>query len=145
MRSDLNEGAGDAVIALWQRAVRLHREMSRAYDRIGEAQRGRPGDEGAIRKAQERADQLGRRYERICERIYKSEPRTLEGVLVKLRCATQCIRDTVPAGEDPERMCDIELRFVFALERDVARLSRAATNKTCVGSMGKAGELRALR
>ena len=43
-------------------------------------------------------------------------------MLAKLRCATRCIRDTVPEGKDPERVCDIELRFVFALERDVARL-----------------------
>ena len=28
----------------------------------------------------------------------------------------------MPEGKDPERVCDIELRFVFALERDVARL-----------------------
>ena len=114
--------AVETVITLWCRAVRLHREMSRAYERIGQTQRERPGDDGAIREAQQRADSLGRRYERLCERIYQAEPGTLEGVLAKLRCATRCIRDIVPEGKDPERVCDIELRFVFALERDVERL-----------------------
>ena len=118
--------AVETVITLCCRAVRLHREMSHAYDRIGETRRERPGDHGAIREAQQRADVLGRRYERLCERIYQAEPRTLEGVLAKLRCATRCIRDIVPEGKDPERGCDIELRFVFALERDVERLMTQA-------------------
>jgi hypothetical protein len=43
-------------------------------------------------------------------------------VLAKLRCATRCIRDALPPAVDPESACDIELRFVFALERDVTRL-----------------------
>jgi hypothetical protein len=43
-------------------------------------------------------------------------------VLAKLQCATRCIRDIVPIGRDPEQACDIELRFVFAVERDVRRL-----------------------
>jgi hypothetical protein len=47
---------------------------------------------------------------------------TLDEVLVKLRCATQCIRDILPERTDPEKACDIELRFVFAVERDVRRL-----------------------
>ena len=82
--------AVETVITLWRRAVRLHREMSHAYERIGQTQRERPGDDGAIREAQQRADVLGRRYERLCERIYQAEPRTLEGVLAKLRCAIRC-------------------------------------------------------
>ena len=128
--STYGEHAVERVTTLWQRAVRLHREMSRAYDRIGETRRDRPGDDGAMREAQERAEVLGRQYERLCERIYEAEPRTLEGVLAKLRCATQCIRDIVPEGKDPERVCDIELRFVFAVERDVERLVRALMKKT---------------
>ena len=116
----------ETVITLCCRAVRLHGEMRCAYDRIGQTQRERPGDDGAIREAQARADMLGRRYERLCERIYQAEPRTLEGVLAKLRCATRCIRDIVPEDQDPERVCDIELRFLFALERDVEQLVRAA-------------------
>ena len=40
----------------------------------------------------------------------------------RLRCATRCIRDIVPDERDPEQACDIELRFVFAVERDVRRL-----------------------
>ena len=120
MRWDDRESAGDALITLWQQAVRLHREMCLAYDRIGET-RERSGDDGALRAAQARAEALGRRYERLCERICQAEPRTLDGLLAKLRCATRCIRDTMPDGRDPERVCDIELRFVFALERDVAR------------------------
>jgi hypothetical protein len=130
--------AVETVITLCLRAVRLHREMSEAYDRIGRSQRERPGDDGAMREAQERADALGRRYERLCEQIYQAEPRTLEGVLAKLRCATRCIRDIVPEGKDPERLCDIELRFVFALERDVERLVRASMKKTYPSSIGKA-------
>src|SRR5215472_3598809 len=122
MRWDHRESPGDALTTLWQRALRLHQEMCLAYDRIGETQRERPGDDAALSQAQARAEALGRRYERLCERIYRAEPRTLEGVLAKLRCATRCIRDTLPEGRDPERVCDIELRFVFALERDVARL-----------------------
>jgi hypothetical protein len=82
--------AVETVIMLCCRAVRLHREMSRAYERIGQTQRERPGDDGAIREAQQRADALGRRYERLCERICEAEPRTLEGVLAKLRCAIRC-------------------------------------------------------
>ena len=121
MRGDYRESAGEGLITLWQQAVRLHREMCLAYDRIGET-RERSGDDGALLAAQARAEALGHRYERLCERIRQAEPRTLEGVLAKLRCATRCIRDTVPEGKDPERVCDIELRFVFALERDVARL-----------------------
>ena len=122
MRGDDRESAGEALITLWQRAVPLHREMSLAYDRIGETRRQQPGDDAALSQAQARAEALGRRYERLCERIRRSEPRTLDGVLAKLRCATRCIRDTVPEGKDPEHVCDIELPFVFALERDVARL-----------------------
>ena len=119
MRRDYRERAGEALVTLWQRAVRLHQEMTLAYDRIGDARRERPGDDAALSQAQARAEALGLRYERLCERICQAEPRTLEGVLAKLRCATRCIRDTVPEGKDPERVC--ELRFVFALERDVAR------------------------
>ena len=122
MRGDHRESAGDALITLWHQSVLLHQEMSFAYDRIGETRRERSGDDGALLAAQARAEALGHRYERLCERIRQAEPRTLEGVLAKLRCATRCIRDTVPEGKDPERVCDIELRFVFALERDVARL-----------------------
>ena len=122
MRRHHRESGGDALITLWHQAVRLHQEMSLAYDRIGETRRQQPGDDAALSQAQARAEALGRRYERLCERIYRAEPRTLEGVLAKLRCATRCIRDTVPEGKDPEHVCDIELRFVFALERDVARL-----------------------
>jgi hypothetical protein len=136
--SAYDEREVEAVIALWHRAVRLHCEMSHAYDLIGQTRRERPGDDGAIREAQERADVLGRRYERLCGRIYQAKPRTLEGVLAKLRCATRCIRDIVPEGKDPERLCDIELRFVFALERDVERLVRASIKKSYPFGIGKA-------
>jgi hypothetical protein len=110
--------------------------MSLAYDRIEDARRERPGDDAALSQAQARAEALGRRYERLCERIYRADPRTLEGVLAKLRCATRCIRDTVPEGKDPERVCDIELRFVFAVERDVARLIAQARRRTGKGPAG---------
>jgi hypothetical protein len=136
MRGDDRESAGDALITLWQRAVRLHREMSLAYDRIGETRRECSGDDAALLAAQARADALGQRYERLCERICRSEPRTLDGLLAKLRCATRCIRDTVPEGRDPERFCDIELRFVFALERDVARLMAESRRRGGKGPLG---------
>jgi hypothetical protein len=48
----------------------------------------------------------------------------------------------VPEGKDPERVCDIELRFVFALERDVARLiarARRRVNKSDPERMPKDG------
>jgi hypothetical protein len=126
MRCGNRERAGDALVTLWHQAVRLRQEMSLAYDRIGETRRERSGDDGALVAAQARAEALGHRYERLCERIRQAEPRTLEGVLAKLRCASRSIRDTVPEGKDPEHACDIELRFVFALERDVARLIAGA-------------------
>ena len=122
MGRDDRESAADALVTLGHQAVRLHHEMSLAYGRIGDARRERPDDDAALSQAQARAEALGLRYERLCERICQAEPRTLEGVLTKLRCATRCVWDTVPEGKDPERVCDIELRFVFALERDVARL-----------------------
>jgi hypothetical protein len=70
-------------------------------------------------------------------------------VLVKLQCATRCIRYIVPEGEDPEQACDIELRFVFAMERDVRRLmgkplQRQDTRKTPsrdVGTVDGAGRV----
>ena len=129
MRRDDRESPGDALVTLWHQAVRLHQEMSLAYDRIGETRRERSGDDAALLATQARAEALGRRYERLCERIRRSEPRTLDGLLAKLRCATRSIRDTVPEGRDPERVCDIELRFVFALERDVARLIARAQRR----------------
>jgi hypothetical protein len=141
MKRDYREGAGDALIRLWRRAVQLHQEMTLAYDRIGETRRERSGDDAALSQAQARAEALGRRYERLCERICQTEPRTLEGVLAKLRCASRSIRDMVPEGKDPERVCDIELRFVFALERDVARLiaraRRRRVNQSDPGRMPK--------
>ena len=77
--------------------------MSRAYDQIAET---RPGGEGALMRAQAQADEVGQHYEQLCERICLAEPRTLKGVLAKLRCATRCIRDIVPEGEEPERVGD---------------------------------------
>jgi hypothetical protein len=142
MRRDYRERAGDALITLWHQALRLHQEMSLAYDRIGETRRERPGDDAGLLAAQERADALGRRYERLCERICRAEPQTLEGVLAKLRCATRCVRDTMPEGKDPERVCDIELRFIFTLKRDVARLVAQAqrrVNKSAPKRMPKNG------
>jgi hypothetical protein len=136
MRWDHRESAGDALTTLWQRLLRLHQEMCLAYDRIGETRRERSGDDAALRGAQARAEALGRRYQRLCERICQAEPRTLEGVLAKLRCATRCVWDTLPEGKDPERVCDIELRLIFALERDVARLIAQARHRERKGPSG---------
>jgi hypothetical protein len=84
--------------------------------------RARPRDERAIGEAQAQADALGQQYEQACDEIYKTPATSLQGLLAKLQCATRCIQDILPEGTDPEQACDIELRFVFAVERDVRRL-----------------------
>jgi hypothetical protein len=112
----------DSVVALWQDAQRRHLKMDSAYEALSAVLRVQPGDECAISEAQARADALGKRYEQTCDEICKTPAGSLEGVLAKLQCAAQCIRDIVPKGTDPEEACDIELRFVFAVERDVRRL-----------------------
>jgi hypothetical protein len=123
MRSFLGtQENGDPVIALWQHARRHHHQMDLAYRHLSAVLRAQPRDESAIGKAQDRADALGRRYEQTCHEVYKTPAASIEGVLAKLQCATRCIQDIVPIGKDPEQACDIELRFVFALERDVRRL-----------------------
>ncbi|HEV2549955.1 MAG TPA: hypothetical protein VGU20_21775 [Stellaceae bacterium] len=113
---------GDPAIALWQDARRRHDQMDAAYRHLSAVLRAQPRNEQAIGEAQARADALGQRYEQACDEVYKLPATSLEGVLAKLHCATQCIRDILPEGADPEQTCDIELRFVFALERDVRRL-----------------------
>jgi hypothetical protein len=122
MRVIARELPHDPVIVLWQTAQRLYPAMDASYNLLGKIARERPDNDHAIGEAQEHADALGRRYEQLCERICNTEATTLAGVLAKLRCATQCIRDAIPVAADPERRCDIELRFVFTLERDVERL-----------------------
>jgi hypothetical protein len=111
-----------SVIARWHEAKRLHRRMDHSYERLARTLRERPADDEALSRAQAQADALGKRYERACERICRAEAATLDAVLAKLECAMRCIRDIVPDGTDPEQACDIELRFVFAVERDVRRL-----------------------
>ena len=67
----------------------------------------------------------------VLARSSQLQPRpatSLEGVLAKLRCATGCIRDIAPEGKDPEKVCDIDLWFVFALERDIRRLLADGAN-----------------
>jgi len=120
----------DSIIACWREAQRLHQKMSQAYDRLAVTLRERPADDDALSRAQAQADALGKRYERLCERLCRTEAANLEGVLAKLECATRCIRDIVPEGKDPEQACDIELRFVFAVERDVRRLVADARRST---------------
>jgi hypothetical protein len=122
MRAIAGELPHDPIITLWESAQRLHPAMDASYNLLSKIACERPDDDHAIAEAQARADALGWRYEQLCERICNMEPRTLKGVLAKLRCATRCIRDTVPPEADPERTCDIELRFVFRLEQDVERL-----------------------
>jgi hypothetical protein len=122
MRVIAGEPPHDPVITLWETAQRLYPAMDASYNLLSKIACERPDDDHAMGEAQARADALGRQYEQLCERICNMEARTLEGVLAKLRCATQCIRDTVPRAADPERTCDIELRFVFRLEQDVERL-----------------------
>lgn len=110
--------AAEPLIALWDAAQRLHQRMNAAYDRVDTLLRDCPHDDEFVGNAHARADALGQEYADVCERICKTEARTLEGVLAKLRCAARSIRDAVPPANDPELTCDIELRFVFALERD---------------------------
>jgi hypothetical protein len=132
---------GDPVIALWQDARRCHHQMHAAYHHLSAVLRVHPGDECAMSEAQARAEALGTRYEQTCGQICATPAGDLEGVLAKLQCAAQCIRDIVPEGTDPEQACDIELRFVFALERDVRRLVADArcSNSSHWGDSQKSG------
>jgi hypothetical protein len=114
--------AVDPVVALWGAARRLHSRMDAAYDRVDALLRERPNDDASISKAHAEADRLGQAYADLCERICMTEAPSLKGVLAKLRCAARCTRDTVPPTNDPELTCDIELRLVFSLERDLERL-----------------------
>jgi len=114
--------AADPVVALWGAAQRLHPRMDAAYDRVDSLFRERPNDDTSISKAHAEADRLGQAYTDLCERICRTEAHTFKGVLAKLRCAARCIRDTVPPTKDPELACDVELRLVFSLERDLERL-----------------------
>jgi hypothetical protein len=111
--------ATDPVIALWEAARHLYPRMETAYDRLDALLRERPNDDQSVRIAHDQAEALGHEYAELCERICKTKARTLEGVLAKLRCAARCIRDTVPPANDPELTCDIELRLVFSLQRDL--------------------------
>jgi hypothetical protein len=112
----------DPVEALWQAAQRLYRRMDGAYTRLDALLRQRPNDHKSISKAQGQAEALGQEYAELCERICKTDARTLKGVLAKLRCATHCVRDIVPPAKDLELVCDIELRLVFSLQRDLERI-----------------------
>ena len=114
--------AADPVIAMWEAAQRLYLRMDAAYDRLDALLRECSRDDNSVGKAHARADALGREYAELCERICETQAQTWEGFLAKLRCAARCIRDAVPPANDPELTCDVELRFVFALERDLERL-----------------------
>ena len=111
-----------SISASWREAQRLHEKMEDAYERLARTLRERPADDKALSRAQAQVDALGKKYERVCDRICRTAAATLDEVLVKLQCATRCIRNIVPKGTDPEEACDVELRFVFAVERDVRRL-----------------------
>ncbi len=124
-------GIADPVVSLCERVQRWHLQVDDAYDRLSAVLQERPDDDRDIGEAEAQADAMGRRYEQLCDQICNTEARTLEGVLAKLRCATRCIRDIMPNGKDAELACDIELRLVFAVERDVERLlSRARLKHT---------------
>jgi hypothetical protein len=135
----------EPVIAASAKAAQVHQEMDNAYRQLADTLRERPDDDEALRAGDALADALGRRYERLCDEICRTETRTLEGVLAKLQCATQCIRDILPEGTDPEQACDIELRFVVALERDVRRLvARYAAQQGQPSSEGHPPEIEKL-
>jgi hypothetical protein len=127
----------DPVIAQSQDARRSRGLMDAAYHHLSAVLQAQPCDERAIGEAQARADALGQRYEQICDEVYKTPATSLEGVLAKLQCATRCIRDIVPEGTDPEQACDIELRFVFAVERDVRRLVAEAARRKGSSARGR--------
>ena len=111
-----------SIIMSWREAQRLHQRMDDEYERMARVPGEGAADDHSLRRAQVQADVLGKRYERLCERICRSDAPSFEDVLAKLQCATQCIREILPEGTDPEQDCDIELRFVFAVQRDVRRL-----------------------
>lgn len=96
--------------------------MEAAYNRLDALLRECPHDDASISEAHADAEMLGRQYSDLCERICSTGARTLEGMRAKLRCAVRCIRDTVPPANEPEVKCDIELRLVFSLMRDLERL-----------------------
>ena len=127
----------DSITACWREAQRLRQRVDEAYERLARTLREHPADDEALSRAQARADTLGKRYERLCERICRTQAASIEEVLAKLECAARCIRDTLPDGKEPEQACDIEFRFVFAVERDVRRLmaqaSRVATRGVKAG------------
>jgi len=123
----------DPVSCLWEAAQRMHSDVDAAYNRLGAILHERADDDQAIGEAEAQANAMGRRYEQLCDQICNTEARTLEGVLAKLRCATRCIRDIMPNGKDAELACDIELRLVFAVERDVERLLSRARLKNPQG------------
>jgi hypothetical protein len=112
----------DPVVALWGAAQRLRPRMDSAYNRVDALLRECPNDDESISKAHGKAETLGQEYTDLCERICNTEAHTFKGVLAKLRCAARCIRDTVPPTNDPKLTCDIELRLVFSLERDLEKL-----------------------
>jgi hypothetical protein len=114
--------AADPVVPLWEAAQRLHHRMNAAYNRLDALLHERPDDDASISEAHAEAETLGREYSDLCERICMSGARTPEGLRAKLQCAVQCIRDTVPLSSDPEVTCDIELRLVFSLRRDLETL-----------------------
>jgi hypothetical protein len=111
-----------SIITCWREAQRVRREMDDAYERLVRALRERPADHEGLRRTQAQADALGKRHERLCEQICRTQAESIGDVLAKLQCATGCIRDIVPEGTDPEQACDIEVRFIFAVERDIRRL-----------------------
>jgi hypothetical protein len=110
--------------------------MDASYNNVSAAVRDHPAASALIADAQAAADDLGRQYDELCNRICKTEARTLAGVFAKLQCATRCIRDVLPDGKDPEQACDIELRFVFAVERDVRRLIAGERRRVESGRSG---------
>jgi hypothetical protein len=130
--------AADPIIALWEAAQRLYPRMETAYDQLDALLRERPNDDLSVSKAHDQAEALGQEYAEQCERICRTKARTLEGVLAKLRCAARCIRDTVPPANDPELTCDIELRLVFSLLRDLELLLAAERQV----SLPRAGSMR---
>jgi hypothetical protein len=109
--------------------------MDASYNDVSAAVRDHSAAGALIADAQAAADNLGRQYDQLCDRICKTEARTLAGVFAKLQCATRCIRDVLPDGKDPEQVCDIELRFVFAVERDVRRLMAGERRSRCRSAM----------
>ena len=91
--------AAEPLIALWNAAQRLHQRMNAAYDRVDTLLRDCPHDDESVGNAHWPGGCTGAGIADVCERICKTEARTLEGGAAKLRCAARVLFATGASGE----------------------------------------------